>query len=200
MWRPVVMIQLAIQLSSPTLPSSTAKPYAEIIRAEAGKRKIDPYTFVAIATHESSWRASLVGGSAREPMIGLGQIRAKNYPACRAGLTTAGCKAQIAQLQSGAYNLRQMGSIITAWRKLCRRRTGKSALFARWLSGYQGTDLVRKTTCGQRKVKGRWVDVTPARITTHVMRYRKCLIRQVRRGARPNVRRPFVCWKIYGRA
>ena len=45
-----------------------------------------------------------------------------------------------ARLQVGVYNLRVASALITANRRMCRAKTGKPALFARWLASYQGAN------------------------------------------------------------
>jgi hypothetical protein len=138
MWRSILFIKTAILISQPSMPSATATAYASILQAEGKARKFDPITVVAMVEGESHWNSRLVGGLNNQ-CVGLGQHCLHVYKYC----TTTGykgkrCQARRAYLLNGGNNLRETAKAITLWRKYCRKLTGRSALFARWLYGYQG--------------------------------------------------------------
>lgn len=176
--RSAVVIALAINAANPSLPKPTVEAYARTIQKVCVKHACDPLTIVAMVEYESRFRASAVGVVGSEEYVGLGQIRLRNYPECRGALGTAECQARKAALLDGNANLRVIGSMITASRKYCRRATGREALFARWLAVYQGIDWQRKTTCNQKRIKGRWVDQPLHRLTRKVIVRRAELARK----------------------
>lgn len=180
MLRGIAEIVVAIQIANPHVSDSTATSYAKTLQKVAVAHHFDPYTAVSIGRNESQWNARLVGG-AEGKCHGLFQDCVQwTVPACRGDLyESAACRAERSALLNGQHAIRTLGKRITQWRKYCRRKTGRPALFARWLAGYQGVDAARGTTCNQRKVRGRWKDASVAPITSRVMRYRRMLIREV---------------------
>ena len=113
--------------------------------------------------------------------VGLAQINVlASHRSCRAQLDSAGCQLVIASLLDGVHNLRTAAGMITKWRDYCRRRTGKPALFARWLSGFQGYDSRPGVSCNMKRDKrGRWRDLPVPKLTRKVMAYRRYLIRRI---------------------
>lgn len=183
MWRSLKAITLAIQLaSSPSMSKSTAASYASVVQTEAKDRSFDPFTLVAIVHSESRWHASAVSKDHED--IGLGQVRARFIGACRSDpdpVKSPGkdCAAVRAALKQGAYNLRVAASLITQNRKFCTKKTGKPALWKYWLASYGGRNRPSQNVwCGQRLVKGRWIDLPVHKNMWKVMRYRAYLIRR----------------------
>jgi hypothetical protein len=98
---------------------------------------------------------------------------------------SAQCKAKRQWLLNGYNNIAETSSDITEWRAYIRKKTGKSALFARWLQCYQGYNRPKSgLICGMRKIKGRWRTVQTPKQTRDVMNYRKKLIRENKRRRR----------------
>lgn len=203
----VAQVTLAILLSNPYVPRSTATTYAEAIVVQHEKRAIDPYTFVAIITHESNWNSSVVAAPKTDPQIGLGQIRARNHPTC-SNLSSSECREHIAALKNGVYNIRQMGALITSTRKFCRNyKQSKNAWYAEWLSMYQGYGgkdgaycLWKKHPKKMRRLGShpRYRIATP-HLTKRVMRYRRCIMKKVKERAKPKKGQRGPCWHVYGR-
>lgn len=183
MIRSVLFIKTAILLAQPSMSPDLATTYAEVLRVEARDRHFDPVTAVAIVENESRWRAGAVGGL-NGACYGLAQFCAHIKPVCRReGLKSASCKAEMAPYLNGIYSLRALARSITAWRRFCRRVTGKPALFYRWLHGFQGYGT-KSVTCGMRKTKRGWIDVRRPKLVRKVMRRRLEIIRATERKRR----------------
>jgi hypothetical protein len=183
--RSVAVVSAALRLAAPQLSDGQVAVYAPILRSEGKARSFDPFTLIAMVRGESRWRAHLVGGMDGQ-CIGLGQICLHFQPGCRGGdFQNPLCLGRKAQLLQGPVNLRYSASLITANRAFCRRRTGRPALFARWLSSYQGWNNRAQSGrqgiwCNMRRGKdGRWRDVKVPRMTRDVMAYRRELIRRL---------------------
>ena len=169
----------------PPLSAARARAWAPVIQREAGKRSFCPFTVVSIIRHETGTTCNprLVNNNPpREYSVGLGQINVIHHRECRGGkLDSPGCRGYIASLMEGGANLRVTASMITRNREFCRRKTGRPALFARWLSSYQGYNNSRGRKgvwCNQRQDRrGRWRDVTTPKFTRRVMSYRRLLVR-----------------------
>lgn len=190
MWRSILFIKTAIQVSNPAMPDATAEAYAKVIQPEAKKRNFDPVTIVAIVENESHWRSNLVGGLNNQ-CIGLGQHCLHIYAYCRdTNYLGEKCQARKAHLLNGGNNLMATAQAITSWRKYCTKLTGKPALFHRWLYGYQGhamNDPSRQ--CGMKKTKRGWVDIKKPGLVQRVMRRRVEIIRATERSLRKRKKR-----------
>jgi hypothetical protein len=179
--RSVAIIAAAIGLCSPSMSKPSATAYARVLRAEAESHYFDPLSGVAIIWHESGWRSGAISRDGED--FGLGQIRARFIGACTKdadpiGAPSPGCRAVRASLLDGAYNIRLMAKQITRWRKLCRKKTGRPALFHRWLQGYGGYSKPKRGLwCGQQKSKGRWRDKPTPRQVQVILQCRRQLIR-----------------------
>jgi hypothetical protein len=164
--------------------------YAKVLQAEAKKRKFDPITVVSIVENESHWNSRLVGGLNNQ-CIGLGQHCLHVYSYCT-GTNYRGerCQAKKAWLLNGTNNLYATSAAITKWRKYCRKLTGRSALFYRWLYGYQGHAYRNKNKqCGMMKTKRGWVDIKRPALVKRVMRRRLEIIRATEKQLRRRGRR-----------
>lgn len=179
-------IERALRYACPGLSKGTARSYARIIQSEAQRRSFDPYTQIAIIWNETggSCNAGLTFANDSGFYVGLGQIDANNSRSCRdGGLDSPACQQRIANLKDGAFNLRRTAHHITENRKFCRSKTGEPALFARWLSSYQGFNNHAKSGrsgvwCNMRQDRrGRWRDVKTPSLTRRVMNYRRRLVR-----------------------
>jgi hypothetical protein len=158
------------------MSTDLARQYAVVVQDEARDHHFDPYTLVAMAHYESRWRAGANDGAC----YGLVGICLSNYPECRSGPLSAGCEARRATLVDGRRNLQIAADLITANRKFCRRKTGR-AKFHHWLASYQGANKPKQEIwCGQKMVRGRWMDVPRHPFTMRVMQRRRWLIRNVR--------------------
>jgi hypothetical protein len=175
-------VERAWKMACPHLNTKKAQLWAGIVQKEARQRQFCPYTLVSIVKHEtgSSCNERLVADRpGLEYSVGLGQINVIHHRDCRDGkLKSAGCQAYISMLMDGASNLKVAASIITRNRQFCREKTGHPALFARWLSSYQGYNRRQGVWCNmQRDKKGRWRDVATPSFTKKVMNYRHYLAR-----------------------
>jgi site-specific DNA-cytosine methylase len=177
MVRSIAVIIWALSAANPSLSAPVAKRYAKTIQVEAKRHHIDPFTLVAIFWHESGVRARAVSRDGED--YGLGQIRARFIGACAKDADpvkkpSAACRAVKSRLLEPTHNIKTTALHISKWRKLCRKKTGRSALFHRWLSGYGGV----KGTCGQRKVKGKWRDLPRHPGVRSIIQCRKDLLRK----------------------
>lgn len=174
MIRSLSLIISAILLTQPKMAPSTAKSYAQVVRKEAIEHHFDPYTMVSMVHYESRWRSGVGNGTC----FGLGGICVTNYRVCQADRQSDACMAKQNQLLDGAHNLRVAADHITANRRFCRKKTG-SARFHHWLASYQGYNKPGAGIwCGQRKRKGKWVDVKVQHLTKRVMDRRRMLMRR----------------------
>lgn len=183
--RPLSRVEAAIRYVNPRVARVNVRSWARVIRAEAIARRFDPYTLIAIVRFESGFNPGVVNNNPpREYSVGLSQINALAlYRTCREPpiLSAPSCQSSIAALTDGAHNLRTAARLITGFRDHCRRRTGKPALFARWLSAFQGYDSRPGVTCNMRRDRrGRWRDLPAPTLTRRVMRYRRELVRAIR--------------------
>lgn len=181
--RPKPTVARAIQLAAPRLSKPLRLAYAKTIAAEAARRHFDPLTLVAIVHFESGFNAQAMNvNPPREVSVGLAQINVLGFSrSCQAQIDSPACQSKIAALTDGTHNLKTAAAMIEAMRGHCRRRTGRPALFARWLSAIQGYDSRPGVICNQRRDRrGRWRDLATPSKTRLVMRYRRMLIRQLR--------------------
>lgn len=179
--RPVGDVMWAIGRSQPKMGKGTRRSYAETILREGGKRKFDSFTLVAMCHNESRWNVRLVGGAGRKCHGACQHCVQFKYKYCRGDkYDSPRCKAKRSWLLVGNNNITETASDITNWRKLCRKVTGKSALFHRWLHGFQGYGRPKarpKVLCGMVRGKRGWRDVKRPRQVNQVMNYRRKLIR-----------------------
>ncbi len=183
MWRSVLFIKTAIQLSNPYMPNSTAVAYAEILQAEAHKRSFDPIVVVAIVENESHWRSGLVSGLNKQ-CVGLGQHCLHVYAYCRdTEYKGAECQAKKAHLLNGGNNLIATAQAITTWRRYCRKLTGRPVLLHNWLFGYQGYGMNdQRLRCGMMKTRRGWVDVPKPLLVRRVTKRYVALVRGTERA------------------
>jgi len=180
-WRSVLLIRVAIQVTAPSMPDATAEAYAEILQREGAKRGFDPITVVAIVENESHWNSHLVGGTDNK-CVGLGQHCLQNYAYCRGSYEDSRCQAQKAYLLNGGNNLVATAQAISGWRKYCRRLTGRDPLVHRWLFGYQGHSVNNHAhQCGMRRTTRGWVDVPKPPLVKRVLRRRAEILRAAQR-------------------
>jgi len=178
-------IERAWKKTCPHLNTALARSWAKVLQKEAKKRSFCPYTVIAIVKHETGGTCNprlVYNNLPREYSVGLGQVNVIHHRDCKAGgIQSPGCQAYIGMLMDGGSNLRVVSSLITANRKFCRKKTGRSALFARWLSSYQGLNNSRGRKgvwCNMRQDKnGRWSDVKTPWSTKRVIDYRRYLVR-----------------------
>jgi hypothetical protein len=186
--RPMRQIERAWRVACPHLSQAQASAWSKVLQREAERRSFCPYTVVSIVRHETGGTCNerlVYDKRPREYSVGLGQVNVVHHRDCRAGgIESPGCQAYIGMLMNGAANLRVVAGLITANRKFCRSKTGKPALFARWLSSYQGYNNSRGRRgvwCNmQQDRRGRWRDAKVPWATQRVMRYRRELLRRVK--------------------
>lgn len=179
--RSVTQVMWAISQDRPSMPKAQKRAWAKAIIEEATLHNFDPFTMIAIMHNESRLVATAVDKAGK--CIGLGQYCLTNIRACRVSLQAEVCQQKKAWLLVWRNAMSQIGSDITTWRKYCRKKTGRSALFARWLAGYQGAYAGRKdVVCGMRKVRGKWIDLPRRAVTSRVMGYRRTLIKKMTRS------------------
>lgn len=176
----LAQLLVAIALLAPTLSPATRRHYAQAAQQAGARHRVDPLLLLAIAGHESRFRAPLRYVVGDELYVGLGQIRARNYPECREELTSPACAARIAALQDGATNLHVAAQVAARSRAYCRQRLKRRPTTAEWLSLYQGYG-------GRPEVGGGYClrtragkAVAPPKLTRRVLRMRACLERATR--------------------
>ncbi|HWA29033.1 MAG TPA: transglycosylase SLT domain-containing protein [Lacunisphaera sp.] len=129
---------------------------------ELGRRyRVDPFTVVSVVTGESHWNPSVIGAAGE---VGLGQVKPRS-------------PEHAVALLDWRVNLTATAGALAAWREFCQKRVG-SALAVYFLQGYQGYDANRGTTCGHRKVRGRWVAQPIPELTRKVLARRAELARR----------------------
>ena len=174
-------VERAWLVACPKLNPKKAKLWSQLIRKEAKARGFCPYTVISIVKNETGGSCNERIVNNRPPIeysVGLGQVNVIHHRDCRGGnLESSGCQAYISMLMDGASNLRVVSSLITQNREFCKRKTGKPALFARWLSSYQGYNGKKGVWCNMRRDKsGQWRDVKVPRFTKRVIQYRRFLM------------------------
>ena len=140
MVRTVAMLIAAISMSRPAIPKEEASRYAKILNEIGSKHDFDPLLAVAMVHYESHWLPGVASEDGED--FGLGQVRARFVGACRTDLDpihapSEACKTVKAQLLVGETNLRAMGAIIAANKKMCSEKANKSKP-EYWIAGYQG--------------------------------------------------------------
>lgn len=177
----VIMVVWAILQTRPSMPVHQAVSYAKAAVSFSKKAKFHPLTPVAIIHHESHWRPSLVSRDGED--IGLGQIRARFIGFCRKDPSpvknpSPECRAVRARLKTGVYNIKHVLASLKAWRKLCKKKTGK-ALLRDVLMGYGGLTRPRKGQwCGLVRRKGRWKRTKTPWVVRRILKRRRHLVRE----------------------
>lgn len=186
MLRSIAFVAWALGQANPALNVVQRDAYARLVVAAAAP-DIDPLTLVAIAWHESHVRSV---SSADGKDVGIWQVRLAYSGECRGrAIDGAECKRERARLLRPSYNLARAVATIRGWRAYCRTKTGRAALFRRWLHGYGGYGHPRRSLiCGQKKRRGRWRDVKTPKEVAKIIHYRRQLIRNAPRSVR--ARRP----------
>ncbi len=170
MVRAIALLISAITLSRPTIQKEEATRYAKILNEVASKHDFDPLLAVAMIHFESRWLPATASEDGED--FGLGQLRARFIGACKTDLDpvnapSEACKAVKAQLLVGEWNLRQMGGIIGANKKMCAAKRGKNQPEF-WIAGYQGLS---------QPERNKWC--VPGPTTTRVLDYHKELQKQL---------------------
>lgn len=154
-------------MSRPGIPKEEATRYAKVLNEIASKNDFDPLLAVAMIHYESHWIPSIASDDGED--YGLGQVRARFIGACKSdedpvSSPSEACKAVKVQLLSGENNLRVMGGIIAANKKMCLEKRGKNKA-EYWIAGYQGlSNPERNKYC------------VPGPTTTRVLDYHKDLL------------------------
>lgn len=168
------LIAMMLALASPSISRPTREAYSRILVTDT-----DPATLAALVTHESAWRPSAVGGL-DGACVGLAQRCLRFEPACAAdedlalNLAAPACLAVRQRLLVGTAALRELVVEARAWRRYCRKTTGRAAA-RNWLSGYSGSDH-HGVTCGRRRVRGRWRDVKMSRVVFDILSIRQRIL------------------------
>lgn len=182
MVRTVAVVVAALLSLRPSVPAPAAQAWSKTIQKVAADRDIDPFTLLAIFWHESHLHPGVVSPDGED--FGLGQIRARYLKGCRRDMPaakdmSASCMAVKARLMDPTYNIALVAKVITKKRAACREITGRSAKFHRWLAAYGGVTRSKghRTTCGQRKVKGKWRDTARHPGVQAIIRCRNQLVK-----------------------
>lgn len=168
--RAIALLVSAITMSRPTIPKEEATRYAKILNEMASKHDFDPLLAVAMIHYESRWLPSVASDDGED--YGLGQVRARFIGACKndedpVHNPSDACKAVKLNLLVGENNLRVMGGIIGANKKMCAEKKGKNKPDF-WIAGYQGLS---------QPERNKWC--TPGPTTTRVLDYHKDLVAQL---------------------
>jgi len=163
-------------MSRPAIPKDEATRYAKILNEIGSKYDFDPLLAVSMIHYESRWLPGIASDDGED--YGLGQVRARYVGACRADedplhAPSDACKAVKVNLLVGENNLRQMGVIIGANKKMCVEKRGKMKPEF-WIAGYQGLS---------QPERNKWC--VPGPTTTRVMDYHKELLASL--GPKPRV-------------
>lgn len=167
MVRAIALLVSAISISRPGIPKDEATRYAKVLNEISSKNDIDPLIAVAMIHYESHWIPSVASEDGED--YGLGQVRARFIGACKGdedpvNSPSDACKAVKVQLLTGENNLRVMGGIIAANKKMCAEKRGKNKA-EYWIAGYQGlSNPERNKYC------------VPGPTTTRVLDYHKDLL------------------------
>lgn len=167
MVRAIALLVSAITMTRPGIPKEEATRYAKVLNEISSKNDFDPLLAVAMIHYESRWIPSAASDDGED--WGLGQLRARYIGACRndedpVGAPSDACKAVKANLLVGETNLRAMGGIIAANKKMCAEKRGKNKP-EYWIAGYQGlSNPERNKYC------------VPGPTTTRVLDYHKELV------------------------
>ena len=140
MVRAIALLVSAITMSRPTIPKEEATRYAKVLNEIASKHDFDPLLAVAMIHYESRWLPSVASDDGED--YGLGQVRARFIGACKddedpVHNPSDACKAVKLNLLVGENNLRVMGGIIGANKKMCAEKKGQNKPDF-WIAGYQG--------------------------------------------------------------
>ena len=174
-------IALAVQLMAPTLPKAAVEHYANTIAYQARVRRLDPLLLVAVAAHESRFRASLKATADGELYVGLGQVRARNYRECQESIDSEACKQRIASLQDGGTNLVHAAIALSDARRFCARKLHRASSVAEYLSLYQGYGGRPEVGGGYCLRTRKGTRAPMPKLTRRVLRMRDCLYREVHR-------------------
>jgi hypothetical protein len=159
--RSAKQVAYAIGATRPATPKAQRLAWAKILIGIAKTHNFDALSGWAIIAHESHWRAGAVGSDGED--IGLAQVRYTASTVCKKDPKGEGCLAYRASLFDPATNMRRMAGAITSWRKLCRKKIGKSPQMSQWLQGYGGYSRPPRILCGHKRVqvkrkgRSRWV-------------------------------------------
>lgn len=154
MIRSVAVILAALNAAAPSFPHREAA--AVYVQRLADDGDFDPLTLVAYVESESRWDVDAVGRQRGELYLGLGQLRLRNYEACRDDLEATPCLVVVTALLNWRFNLDQTAQAFIWARGRCKELVGSGA-FVGWMQVVKGYDKTRGTTCGRRRVGGRWV-------------------------------------------
>jgi hypothetical protein len=187
--RPLAAILAALEFLAPKFEH--AAEASARVRALAVEHDMDPFTILAVVSHESGWRPD--AKNPRTGALGLGQIMPSNYRECRTEPNGAECAAIRENLLDWQYNLTETARTLSRWREYCGDKV-KSRLAIHWLPGYQGLDVKRRATCGHRKQRGGWVPLKSVPVlTSKILARRRDLEKRfagVGRASRPRATAP----------
>jgi Transglycosylase SLT domain len=169
-FRSIATIAFAIRFGHPDVTVEDATRYAVALQAEAVRSEFDPLTGVAIIRRESQFHPRAVSRDGED--YGLAQIRARHVGVCKNDKNprrrpSEACRAVKEGLLDPDENIRVMGQLIAAHRKLCRQKVGHASLLG-WLASYQGSNSIKEN---------RWC--TPSDGAWSVIKYRDQLVREV---------------------
>lgn len=128
----IATIILALQLSAPGLNVKTTEYYAKTIYKQQVKLGVDPIETIAIAKHESHWNHTLVSPDLED--WGLMQVRSRYI------------KFPSSWLLEPGVNIRVGTSLMLSSQKFCTKWLGRKPTTQEWLSTYQGSKSICKST------------------------------------------------------
>jgi len=149
--RTVGQVAHAIGVTRPRATLAQRVAWAKILIRISTAHNFDPLSGWAIIAHESHWRPGAIGSDGED--IGLAQVRYTASTVCKKDLDGEACLAYRASLFDPATNMGRMAYAISAWRKLCRKKIGKSPLMSQWLQGYGGYSRPPRILCGHKRVR-----------------------------------------------
>lgn len=188
--RTVSQVAYAIGTSNRALSKTTRRSWASFLVDVARQYNFDALSAWALIEHESRWRPSAVSADGLD--IGLAQMRWIYLAPCKEDRSSSACERSKRRFFDPFAAMRQFGVSLHAWRKLCRRRTGKAEL-KHVLMGYGGFVWWRRpkrrpqrTLCGRLRVRTktgrvRWVDRPTPKAVRDILLARRRMIRRLRR-------------------
>jgi len=139
-------ITLALHLVA---PGYARNGYPALLARLEREHGIDAILMIADVDGETRWNPSLINETRWGQMVGLAQIRDRNFEACADDGPE--CEAVRARLLKPRWNLIQAFRLFAWAKNYCTKRGYPSAVH--WLQMPRGFDAVRHTTCGHRNGK-----------------------------------------------
>ncbi len=134
-------IALALRLAA---PHYVGNGFPELLAKLERQHHVDAILMVADVEHETGWNYRAVNETRWGQMVGLAQIRDRNFVGCAE--EGPQCDRLRVQLIEPRWNLIQAFRLFSLAKSYCTKRGYPQAVH--WLSMPTGWDAVRHSTCG----------------------------------------------------